>query len=55
MDIFKPEEETLELLAAELGFIVEDKPTQPRPYLENHEDGRKFRQPAIQKPFSQLT
>jgi hypothetical protein len=55
MDILKPEDKALELLAAELGFIILGEKIGLADDLPKEGIDEKNRQPAMIKPFTQLT
>lgn len=56
MDILRPEDKALELLATELGFVVWDKKSETETQQISVEGiDEKNRKPALIKPFTQLT
>ncbi len=56
MDILKPEDETLELLAMELGFVLfTEKNGSTKDTLMKEGINENNRAPAMIKPFTQLT
>lgn len=56
MDILRPEEETLDLLATELGFIISDHKDLERKTPDSQKNVIDLaRNPATIKPFTQLT
>lgn len=55
MDILKPEDKALELLATELGFVVWEKTDNSVEKISTDGLDEKNRKPALIKPFTQLT